>query len=77
MKKVLIPLITLQLVLADSASVIGKVIDQDTHQPLSGTIITIEELENNTITLRDRDSMKQIRISIEELIIEINKKLKL
>tara|TARA_A100000164_G_scaffold101476_1_gene88769 strand:- start:656 stop:3118 length:2463 start_codon:yes stop_codon:yes gene_type:complete len=50
MNKVLIPLITLQLVLANSASLIGKVIDQDTHQPLSGTIITIEELENNTIT---------------------------
>lgn len=50
MKKVLIPLITLQLVLANSASIIGKVIDQDTHQPLSGTIITIEEIQKNTIT---------------------------
>ena len=50
MNKVLIPLITLQLVLANSASVIGKVIDQDTHQPLSGTIITIEEIKKNTIT---------------------------
>ena len=36
-----------------------------------------ETLKNNTITLRDRDSMKQIRVSIEDLIIEINKKLNL
>ena len=50
MIKVLISLITLQIVLASSASVVGKVIDQDTHQPLTGTIITIEEIEKNTIT---------------------------
>ena len=34
MNKVLIPLITLQLVLANSASVIGKVIDQDTGKEI-------------------------------------------
>ena len=50
MNKVLISLITLQFVLANSASVIGKAIDQDTHQPLIGAIITIEEIQKNTIT---------------------------
>ena len=50
MIKVLISLITLKIVLASSASVVGKVIDQDTHQPLTGTIVTIEEIEKNTIT---------------------------
>ena len=50
MNKVLISLITLQFVLANSASIIGKTIDQDTHQPLIGAIITIEEIQKNTIT---------------------------
>jgi glycyl-tRNA synthetase len=36
-----------------------------------------ESLENNTVTLRDRDSMEQIRISIDELHHYIDKKVNL
>ena len=36
--------------------------------------VTIDHdtLENNTITLRNRDSMQQTRLSVDELIIELN-----
>ena len=52
MNKVLISLVTLQFVLANSASVIGKAIDQDTHQPLIGAIITIEEIQKTQLLMK-------------------------
>ncbi len=38
--------------------------------------IDFETLENNTVTIRDRDSMEQIRINIDDLINYINEKVK-
>ena len=39
--------------------------------------IDFETLENNTVTLRDRDTMQQIRLSVDELIPYIQEKIKL
>ena len=37
--------------------------------------VDFETLENNTVTVRDRDTMEQIRISIDELEDYIAKKI--
>ena len=34
-----------------------------------------ETLDNNSVTLRNRDTMDQVRISIDDLIIQLNNKL--
>ena len=36
-----------------------------------------ETINNNTVTVRDRDTMEQITISIDELVNYINNKIKL
>ena len=41
-----------------------------------GVTIDHETLENNTVTLRERDTMKQIRISIDKLSEAISDKIK-
>lgn len=38
--------------------------------------IDFETLENGTVTIRDRDSMEQIRINISELANYVNEKIK-
>ena len=38
--------------------------------------IDFDTLENNTVTIRDRDTMEQIRISIDELADYVEKKIK-
>ena len=38
--------------------------------------IDFDTLENNTVTIRDRDSMEQIRLSVDELVSYIEKRIK-
>ena len=38
--------------------------------------IDFDTLENGTVTLRDRDSMEQVRMSIDEIIDYVSKKIK-
>lgn len=61
----------------DEAGSIGK---RYRRQDQAGTpyciTIDFETLENNTVTLRDRDTMQQIRINISELEKIINEKIK-
>jgi glycyl-tRNA synthetase len=42
--------------------------------PLSVTV-DFESLEDNAVTIRDRDSMKQIRVPVATLVDTLNKKL--
>jgi glycyl-tRNA synthetase len=57
----------------------GKVGKRYRRQDVIGTpmCITIDDetLENNTVTIRDRDTMEQIRINIDELDNYINEKI--
>ena len=61
----------------DEAGNIGK---RDRRQDVIGTpfCITIDEetLNNNTVTVRDRDTMKQITLKVEELADYINNQIK-
>ncbi len=61
-------------VVYDETQTIGK---RYRRQDQIGTpyVITIDEetLENNTVTLRERDTMSQIRLNIDELVEYINK----
>jgi len=64
------------MVTYDEASNIGK---RYRRQDIIGTpfCITIDDntLNNNTVTIRDRDTMEQITINIEEIVDYINKKI--
>ncbi len=40
-----------------------------------GVVVDFQSLEDNQVTIRDRDSMKQIRVPVEELIGTLQKKL--
>ena len=61
----------------DEAGSIGK---RYRRQDQIGTpfciTIDFETLENNTVTLRDRDTMQQIRIKIDEIENFVNEKIK-
>ena len=37
--------------------------------------IDFDTLENNTVTIRDRDTMQQIRLSVDELVGYVNNKI--
>ena len=41
-------------------------------------VITVDDetLENNTVTVRDRDTMEQIKLNIDELVNYINERIK-
>jgi glycyl-tRNA synthetase len=39
-------------------------------------MVDFDTLKDNTVTIRERDTMKQERIKIEELLSYLNKKLK-
>ena len=60
----------------DASGSIGK---RYRRQDIMGTpyVITIDDntLNNNTVTIRDRDTMKQETISINEIVEYINKKI--
>ena len=61
----------------DEAGSIGKRYRrQDEIGTPFAVTIDFETLENNTVTLRDRDSMEQIRLGIDELVNYINEKVK-
>ena len=59
----------------DEAGSIGKRYrrQDEIGTPMCVTI-DFDTLENNTVTIRDRDSMEQIRLSIDELVDYISKK---
>ncbi|MFI3307860.1 MAG: His/Gly/Thr/Pro-type tRNA ligase C-terminal domain-containing protein, partial [Mycoplasmatota bacterium] len=61
----------------DEAASIGK---RYRRQDAIGTpfCITIDDetINNNTVTIRDRDTMEQITLTIEEAIEYVNKKIK-
>ena len=61
----------------DEAGFIGK---RYRRQDEIGTpfcvTIDFETLENNTVTIRDRDNMEQIRLDIDELISYIEERVK-
>lgn len=61
----------------DEAGSIGKRYRrQDEIGTPYAVTIDFDTLEDNTVTLRDRDSMEQIRLKIEDLIPYINEKIK-
>ena len=61
----------------DEAGSIGKRYRrQDEIGTPFAVTIDFETLENNTVTLRDRDTMEQIRLSIDELIPYISERVK-
>ena len=64
------------MVTYDEAGNIGK---RYRRQDIIGTpfCVTIDDntLNNNTVTIRDRDTMEQITINIEEIVDYINKKI--
>ena len=61
----------------DEAGSIGKRYRrQDEIGTPFAVTIDFDTLENNTVTIRDRDSMEQIRLSIDELVDYIQKRVK-
>lgn len=60
----------------DEAGSIGKRYrrQDEIGTPMCVTI-DFDTLENNTVTVRDRDTMEQIRLSIDELVDYVNKKI--
>lgn len=60
----------------DEAGSIGKRYrrQDEIGTPMCVTI-DFETLENNTVTVRDRDTMQQIRLNVDELVEYINKKI--
>ena len=64
------------MVTYDEAGSIGKRYrrQDEIGTPMCVTI-DFDTLENNTVTIRDRDSMEQIRLSVDELVEYVNKKI--
>ena len=64
------------MVTYDEAGSIGKRYRRQDEicTPMCVTI-DFDTLENNTVTIRDRDSMEQIRLSVDELVEYVNKKI--
>ena len=64
------------LVTYDESGSIGKRYrrQDEIGTPMCVTI-DFDTLENNTVTVRDRDTMEQIRLSVDELVAYVNKKL--
>ena len=64
------------MVTYDEAGSIGKRYrrQDEIGTPMCVTI-DFDTLENNTVTIRDRDTMEQIRISIDELVNYVNNKI--
>jgi glycyl-tRNA synthetase len=64
------------MVTYDEAGSIGKRYrrQDEIGTPMCVTI-DFDTLENNTVTIRDRDTMEQIRLSIDELVDYVNKKI--
>lgn len=64
------------MVTYDEAGSIGKRYrrQDEIGTPMCVTI-DFDSLENNTITVRDRDTMQQIRLNIDELVDYVNKKI--
>lgn len=60
----------------DEAGSIGKRYrrQDEIGTPMCVTI-DFDSLENNTVTVRDRDTMEQIRLSVDELVDYVNKKI--
>jgi glycyl-tRNA synthetase len=65
------------MVTYDEAGSIGKRYrrQDEIGTPMCVTI-DFDTLENNTVTIRDRDTMEQIRLSIDELVDYVNNKIK-
>ena len=61
----------------DEAGSIGK---RYRRNDAAGTVfsLTVDDktLENNTVTLRDRDTMKQVTLSLEEVVPYIEERIK-
>ncbi len=64
------------MVTYDEAGSIGKRYrrQDEIGTPMCVTV-DFDTLENNTVTIRDRDTMEQIRLSIDELVDYVNKKI--
>ena len=64
------------MVTYDEAGSIGKRYrrQDEIGTPMCVTI-DFDTLENNTVTIRDRDTMEQIRLSVDELVDYVNKKI--
>jgi len=64
------------MVTYDEAGSIGKRYrrQDEIGTPMCVTI-DFDTLEDNTVTIRDRDTMEQIRLSIDELVDYVNKKI--
>ena len=64
------------MVTYDEAGSIGKRYrrQDEIGTPMCVTI-DFDTLENNTVTIRDRDTMEQIRLSVDELVNYVNEKI--
>ena len=64
------------MVTYDEAGSIGKRYrrQDEIGTPMCVTI-DFDTLENNTVTIRDRDTMQQIRLSVDELVNYVNDKI--
>ena len=64
------------MVTYDEAGSIGKRYrrQDEIGTPMCVTI-DFDTLENNTVTIRDRDTMEQIRLSVDKLVNYVNEKI--
>ncbi len=63
------------LVIDKNADVLNETTDIYDVMGICGNAVDFDTLENGTVTVRDRDTMEQIRVSVDEAIKYIEEKL--